>query len=383
MRNEYAGVIKNLYNSFAREWKESGKKIIGYTCSYVPEEVFHAAGMLPFRLGGMDATAHDISDTYFGPFICSMPKNILQLVGEGRYKFLDGMIVTPACDSMRRIDECWRKANKDIGGILPSFFFHYSVPHKISDYSLKWLEDETGRLIKELENHFDVKISAESLRNSIRVYNKGRMLLNSIDELRYNENVPLSGADALAIVLAGRAMPREIYNGILEETVKEFKECKTPITGRKRIMLVGSANDDVNLVKLIEDEGAVVVSDTVCFGSRFYRDLVDENKEPVSALAHRYLNHESCPRMIGKYQERLNIVKQKAEKARVDGVILQNIRFCDLHGSENSIYERDLEAIGIPCLKIEREYGPLSDSGRISLRVNAFLEMLDKRKEMI
>lgn len=383
MRKEYQETIANLYNSYARQWKEDGKKIIGYTCSYVPEEIFHAAGMLPFRLGGMDATAHDISDTYFGPFICSMPKSILQLAGEGRYKFLDGMIVTPACDSMRRIDECWRKADKDIGGILPSFFFHYSVPHKVSEYSIKWLEDETRRLIKELENHFGVTIPEESLKNSIKLYNKGRVLLNRIDALRCNENVPLSGADALAIVLAGRAMPRETYHGMLEETIKELETCTAPFTGRKRILLAGSANDDVNLLRIIEDEGAVVVADTVCFGSRFYRDLVDEDTEPVSALVRRYLSHESCPRMIGKYHERLTILKQKAEKAGVDGVILQNIRFCDLHGSENSIFERDLEATGIPCLKIEREYGPLSDSGRISLRVNAFLEMLDKRKEMI
>ena len=64
------------------------------------------------------------------------------------------------------------------------------------------------------------------------------------------------------------------------------------------------------------------------------------------------------------------------ERAAVDGVVLQNIRFCDLHGSENSLFERDLEAKGIPCLKIEREYGPLVETGRIRMRLEAFLERL-------
>ena len=60
----------------------------------------------------------------------------------------------------------------------------------------------------------------------------------------------------------------------------------------------------------------------------------------------------------------------------IDGVVMQNIRFCDLHGSENSLFERDLEARGIPCLKIEREYGPLVETGRIKMRMEAFLERL-------
>ena len=167
MNTVYRAVVDNLYNGFARAWKESGKRIIGYTCSYVPEEVFHAAGMLPFRLGGMSATAHDISDAYFGPFICSLPKSIQQAAGEGIFKFLDGIIMTPACDSMRRMDECWRKADADIHGILPSFFFHYAVPHKAADYSLTWLEDETRRLIKGQEDHFGVRITEASLRTAV------------------------------------------------------------------------------------------------------------------------------------------------------------------------------------------------------------------------
>ena len=60
----------------------------------------------------------------------------------------------------------------------------------------------------------------------------------------------------------------------------------------------------------------------------------------------------------------------------MDGVILQNIRFCDLHGSENGLFERDLEASGTPCLRLEREYGPLIETGRIKMRIDAFLERI-------
>src|SRR4030042_5651119 len=88
-----------LNNKFVRQWKESGKKVVGYTCSYVPDEIFHAAGILPYRIRGFGAAEATISDTYFGPFICSLPKCMLQLAGEGKFDFLDGALITPGCVS--------------------------------------------------------------------------------------------------------------------------------------------------------------------------------------------------------------------------------------------------------------------------------------------
>jgi benzoyl-CoA reductase subunit C len=83
--------------------------------------------------------------------------------------------------------------------------------------------------------------------------------------------------------------------------------------------------------------------------------------------------------MYGDYKNRLLSLKEKIESANIDGVILQNIRFCDLHGSENGLFERDLEKEGIPCMRLEREYGPLVETGRMKMRIDAFLERLGRR----
>ena len=93
-------------------------------------------------------------------------------------------------------------------------------------------------------------------------------------------------------------------------------------------------------------------------------------------LAEDYLRQSECPRMFGGYQERWRKIKDRIEKYHVDGVVLQNIRFCDLHGSENGLFERDLEENGLPALRIEREYGPLVDRGRLKMRVDALIEQL-------
>ena len=379
MMKEFFETSTVLNNKYVKQWKESGKKVVGYTCSYVPDEIFHAAGILPFRIRGFGTTDTTIGDTYFGPFICSLPKCMLQLAGEGKFNFLDGAIITPGCDSMRRLDECWRKAGSDVDGIIPPFFFHYGVPHKYSDYTIKWLTEETRRLITAVEEHFKVKIAEADLKKSIKLYNQSRVLLDRFEALRTLDAPPFRGEEALAVILSGTTMPREEYNALLEQFISNAE--KSPGNkGRVRLMLVGSANDDVELVRVIEGEKALVVADNLCFGSRFYTDHVEEDGDPVSALCKRYLGHNDCPRMYGDYHRRLDILTQKVEKAKIDGVILQNIRFCDLHGAENGLFEKDLEAQGIPCMRLEREYGPLVETGRMKMRVDAFIERIQQRR---
>jgi benzoyl-CoA reductase subunit C len=382
MNSLFLEAVNNLNNETVRAWKQAGNRVVGYTCSYVPDEIFYAAGILPYRIRGFGATEATIGDTYFGPFICSLPKAMLQLAGEGKFNFLDGAIITPGCDAMRRLDECWRKAGEDIPGIVPKFFFHFAVPHKFADYTQKWFIEEILRLKTGVEEHFRVTVTLENLRMAIRLYNRSRDLLDQLDNLRTCGDGPaVSGTEALAAVLAGTTMPRDEYAKMLEEFIQERKMKSGSFRDRIRLMLVGSASDDVNLVRLIEGERAVVVADNLCFGSRFHMDRVDEDVDPVPALAKRYLARNECPRMFGEYEARLRSLANKAAQARVDGVILQNIRFCDLHGAENGLFERDLEAAGMPCLKIEREYGPIVETGRLKMRVDALLERIEQRRK--
>lgn len=378
MISEFKEIAGSISNKYVKKWKAKGKPIIGYPCTFIPDEIIHAAGMLPFRLRGVGTTSLSIGDTYFGPVICSYPKCILQLAGQGDYNFLDGTVILNGCDSMRRLDECWRKAGQDYQGILPGYFHYFGVPHKVTDYSIAWFEDELNAFMKSIEDHFAVEITEKALKKSIRLYNEGRRLLIELDEMRSSDTTPVTGEDAAAIILAGFAMPREKYNKILSETILTLKKSPpaTTVNGKKRIMVVGSTSDDLDFIRLIEESGCVAVADTMCFGSRSYSDLTDEDSDPVSALARHYLSHKFCPRMFGYYKERLSYIMEKALQAKVDGVILQNIRFCDLHGSENGIFERDLEAQGIPCMRMEREYGPLVETGRIKMRVDAFMERI-------
>ena len=187
-----------IENDAITRWKQSGKKVVGYTCSYVPPEIFHAAGILPVRLRGIETDGMEIGDAYFGPFICSFPKCLLQLAGKGVFSFLDGVLIIPGCDAMRRLDECWRKAGEDHQGIVPAWFEYFDVPHKSEVHGMKWFVQEIRNLIERIEQQFGVSITAAALRESIREYNRGRRLLKAVEDLRAEENLRVSGTDVFS-----------------------------------------------------------------------------------------------------------------------------------------------------------------------------------------
>ena len=110
---------------------------------------------------------------------------------------------------------------------------------------------------------------------------------------------------AMKIAQAGFSMPREKFNELLSEALAELEE-RPGISGYSaRIMVCGSYLDDTFLLDLIEETGAIVVTDNLCTGRKYVEGFVDEKADPLDALAQRYLHQVSCPRMVGYYPKRL------------------------------------------------------------------------------
>lgn len=377
MINNFNKIASTIQNYYINKFVSKGGRVVGCCYSQVPvPEVYHAAGLLCIRLRANNITATTLGDAYFGPVICSFPKSLLQMAGEGYFRFLAGVITSSPCDSLRRLDDCWRGAARDQEDILPEFHDFFAVPHKNYDFNREWFTEELRRHIGKMEAHFDVRLNAADLRHSIQLYNRGRQLLRQFDRLRQASAVPVTGAEALRVFIAATALPMEDFIELLEALLADMEESGRAVPG-KRLFMVGSVNDDPGLVETIEAAGGVIVGDMMSFGSKFYDTIIAEDgDDPVADLAAGYLDGLNHPRMFGRYPQRRQILEEKIAAARVDGVILQNIRFCDLHGCENSLFERDLEAAGIPCLKLEREYGPLVETGRVRMRAQAFIDRI-------
>ena len=147
-------------------------------------------------------------------------------------------------------------------------------------------------------------------------------------------------------------------------------------------MLCGSATDELELISEIEEVGGLIVTDSLCYGTRAFWKVETEGDDPVGALADVYLKEMLCPRMYDDFPRRSDFVLSAVERAAVDGVMVMHNKFCDVHGVDNVQLRLDLEKDGIPVLQLEKEYGSKADFGRIRTRVQAFLERIGDRRKV-
>jgi benzoyl-CoA reductase subunit C len=370
---QFSEAAETLANPVLQSWKDQGGKVVGYFCSTVPEEVITAAGMAPFRMRATGSTSTEESDAFYSSINCSFPRHCFNLALIGEFKFLDGVICVNSCDHVRRIYDNWKR-------FVPIDFIEVmSLPRKTGPDQVDWYTDELAMIKEKIEKHFGVEITDERLWKAIKLHNETRRLQKQLYELRKQEKPPITGAETLAVMVAGTAMPKEQYNEMLRELLDELSGSEGPGTHRARLLIVGGILDDPAYVKVIEDQGGLVVSDSTCFGSRLMWVEVDENaSDPVRALAQYYLaDRPSCPRMYGEHDNRAKYVIDMCREFNCDGVIGERLMFCDSWLVEHYMLNQDVKADGIPFLKLDREY-LTSGIGQLRTRVQAFLETMGR-----
>ncbi len=362
-------------NPYIERWKEKGGKVIGYFCTYVPVEVIHAGGMLPYRMRATGSTSTELGDIYASHLTCTFCRHTLDQAMKGEYKFLDGLIGLFSCDHIRRMFDAWRYGKID-QAISPFYLRCLSVPFKVDNLAVEWMIGEIERFRQSLESHFNMTITDEALRQSIKTYNEKRTLLKSLYELRKKKAPPITGAEALAILIASTAMPPEEFNQLLKKALDELGERKGISDYRARLLLAGGELDDPEYIKLIEGLGGLVVGDFLCFGTRDFWDLVDEDSEPIPALAKRYIERIACPRMIN-YPARDQFIKDLVKEFKADGIIVQRLMNCDNWGCEGARTQWEAKKDGVPCMVLEREY-MMGAVGQMRTRVQAFIQTIGR-----
>jgi bzd-type benzoyl-CoA reductase N subunit len=370
---ELIQVAGGTTNPYLDRWREQGGRVVGYTCTYVPEEVIHAAGLLPYRLRGTGASGTTRADVFLPKFHCSFSRTLFDQALAGAFSFLDGVVFVNACDQLRRMYDVW---NKKVSFPFQTIMV---MPHSVDEEDFEWfLEHEVRKLCRDLEAHYGITISDDALHQAAGVYNQTRALLDRLYQLRMAANPRLRGVEAHQLVVAATAMPKQDYNRMLAEALDEI-EAREPIPGdsyRARILVGGSIIDDPDLLQVIEEAGGLVVNDTLCTGSRWFRGLVEmQSGDPLRAIARRYYDHTPCPRMVMAYERKWQYARQQAADADVNGAIFSLITFCDHHSADNVLMRDDFEAEGVPTLLLNREYS-ISDMGRFKTRVEAFFEKI-------
>lgn len=359
-------------------WRAQGKKALGVICCHIPLEILHAAGIMPVRMRATNCVDSSEAETWMSSFSCSYARSILQYWLCGVYK-LDGLIASDGCIMAARIyDNASYINNTENKG---QFIMQIGVPRMHTPRAVPFYKAELEDLAQALERLTGEKLTDEKLKASAALYNEARALLRQVYELRKDKYPVISGYEALQLTLSYTDTPVEEYIGLLREFLADAKN-REPITDyRARIMMIGSALDNPEYIKVIEDKGGLVVTDALCFGQmQFGEELRITEGDALGSIAQYYLDRLVCPRMMDMHTELHDFIISSVAEYNVDGVIYERMQNCECWGGENVLLEKRLKELGIPELTVEREE-QMANAGQLAIRAEAFIEMIEKEEK--
>ncbi len=366
--NEFQTAAKDPHG-YARSMRSSGKKVLGYFCSYTPEEVIHAAGILPVRLFGAKEDT-SLADKHLQAYCCSLVRGALADAMSGKLDYLDGAVFPHTCDSIQRLSDIWR-LNTHF-----QFFADVVLPVKLTTESARqYLEDVLRKFRHDLEEGFSRTVTDEALGASLQTYNGIRQGLKDLYELHAKNPAVLSGSALNAVMRGAMVMDRSVAAQKLRALVSELQAKPAEAGTNKRVMLVGSLCDHPDIYDLIESAGADVVWDDLCTGSRYFEGIIEEGGDPVASLARRYFERIICPAKHASVRGRGENLVSAVRAHAVQGVIFLQLKFCDPHSFDYPYLKETLDAQGIPNMLLEIE-AQLPPVGQLATRFETFIQML-------
>jgi benzoyl-CoA reductase/2-hydroxyglutaryl-CoA dehydratase subunit BcrC/BadD/HgdB len=358
------------------EERAKGVKVIGTFCLFVPDEIIFAAGADRIVLCGGRTDTIALAEQ-------SLPRNICPLIKSSFGAIVDACSGgTISCPHVQLIDAVVAEATcdgkKKMYELLPA-----SIPTYVLDLPQKpdtpeavtYFLSELHRFGKYMEDLTGNRIRDEILKREIGSSNETRRLLHRLFELRRQDPPPIHGSEVLRVMQKQFFLSPDQFRKGLRQLCDEVEKVSPPARKGPRIMTAGCpmAAGNTKVSDIIEQKGAVITVEEGCTGTRAFWDLVDESKDPWTALAERYLKIPcSC---MTPNDERISRIVDLAKRYKVDGVVYYTLQFCHAYNIERLRVQRALKKENIPMLAIESDYGD-SDVEQIGIRIDAFLEML-------
>lgn len=354
----------------ARDWKlKTGGKVIGFLCSNLPEELIYAAGVLPVRLLGANEPENITRSYIFQSGFCSFARDCFAQALQGRYQYLDGIVFSHCCPHAREVFLDWKRH------VPVAYTYEIQAPmYQQSPHAKQYLARELQEFRESLEKWTGKKISTEAIDEAIDIYNTSRRLMAQITATMQAEKPPLTEVEIAEIGLAGMLMDKKEHNLLLDKVLQEIQRRPGIVQNGPRLMLLGSVNNNIELIRFIDSLGGRVVIDDYCTGNRYYQTEVILEEDRLVAIAGRLIDKPPCPLHDLPERRRITHYAKLIKDFTVQGVIYTMQRQCDAHGLDYPAIESFFKAKGIPMLKLELDY--TVPVGQFRTRIEAFMEML-------
>jgi benzoyl-CoA reductase/2-hydroxyglutaryl-CoA dehydratase subunit BcrC/BadD/HgdB len=385
----FENLLEDANNELVRQAQENGSIVLGYTCYHIPEVLLNVDNCISVRLRAPKTGSLDISTYYMSNYACDYARALVERAIEGGYQFLDAMIGVDACSAMNRSMEHFEVLK--VNSKEKFFVTHTDMPLKVTDYYIdSYTTQMREHVLNRLTETFGVDTSDEALRKAVAEHNEVCKIISEIAEMRKLDNPIITGYEFHILNLVSYTCPKALILPYLRETLQELRtrEPDPKPWYRARVLIAGSEIDDPEFTKMCEMAGGLVVADRYCFGSMPGREEIplEEGKDILQSIADYYMWRNQCPRAMGPE----NIIARKkyifdlVEKYHADGIIVENMKFCEYWGYERAqdgmwFYEGYELPRSIPVCQIEKDYTSAA-SGQLRTRFQAFIESLEIKK---
>lgn len=350
-----------------QRWREAGGKIIGHFQVYFPEEIVHAAGILPVKIRGAQVEAMQ-ADSRFGSYLCSILKTSLELALSERLK-LEMFVTHPICDAARNLAAVWGRNFSYPCQIL------YLPQNANSSHAAAYLRGEYDRLKRAIEEISGAPINDAALRNSIAVYNENRALLRELCAIKRTKPWLVTADEAYVLVAIGGVIPREEHNELLRFVLPQIYKRGTRQQDKVRVVFEGGFCEQppLDLIRSIA-RSCYVVDDDFLIGLRWIIDDVPLDGDPLLNLAHAYLENSSySPVQHDLRKPKETMLLDRIRSAGASAAIITAAKMCEPGLEEQVAYTHALDEAGIPYFVGEFEEN-MTSFDHMEIQLETFVE---------
>ena len=350
-----------------QRWRDGGGKVLGHFQVYFPEEIAHAAGMLPLKIRGAQIEARH-SEARFGSYLCSIVKTSLELALSGRVA-LDMFVTHPICDAARNLGAVW-------GRNFPYPCEILCLPQNAnSAHAVAFLSHEYDRLRRRVEEVAGRRIADANVARSLAVFNENRRLLRALYAIKRERPWRLSVDEAYVLTAIGGCIPREEHNELLRAMLPLIDQRSTRAQDRLRVVFEGGFCEQppIDLLRTI-GQSCYVVDDDLLIGLRWLVDDVEADGDPLHALAEAYLERSSYSPVqhdLRKPKERMLLERIRACGA--GAAIIAAAKMCEPGLDEQVAYSKALDAAAIPYFVTEFEES-MTSFEHMEIQLETFVE---------
>src|SRR5437763_4530215 len=325
-----------------RRWREQGGKTVGHFQVSFPEEIVHAAGVLPFKVRGAPIeTIH--ADSRFGSYLCSILKSSLELALSKTVE-LEMFVTHPICDAARNLAAAWGRNVSYPCQIL------YLPQNPNSPHSVVYLHGEYDRLKRSIEEISGAPVTDEALRNSIAVFNENRALIRELYEIKRSTPWLIPADEAYVLVALAGLIPREEHNELLRTLLPQIRARELRTQDKVRVVFEGGFCEQppLDMIRGIA-RSCYVVDDDLLIGLRWLLEDVSLDGDPLQNLAEAYLEKSSySPVQHDLRKPKEEMLLARIRNARADAAIITAAKMCEPGLEEQVAYTRALDQAGIP-----------------------------------